>query len=203
VARIIQFLNYFLLEKLCGPGPQLVDHGGAGPRWTLDRGSAMTSSELALMAALGHGGSPAMEQRRERSTGSPSRASLGRGLRRGDQATAVKKWRWRHSVRATLGRGEKRRRMGRGAVEDDEAGVALTWAREAVRRPGNDGKVAVAEEISGGGARARRGEEESRDGCSEDRARASTFYRGWREAEARGIQWVTSMPGLEDAGYSE
>jgi hypothetical protein len=115
----------------------------------------------------------------------------------------VKKWRWRHSVRATLGRGEKRRRMGRGAVEDDEVGVALTRAREAVRRPGNDGKVAVAEEISGGGARARRGEEESRDGCSEDRARASTFYRGWREAEARGIQWLTSMPGLEDAGYSE
>jgi hypothetical protein len=66
VARIIQFLNYFLLEKLCGPGPQLVDHGGAGPRWTLDRGSAMTSSELGLMAALGHGGSSAMEQRRER-----------------------------------------------------------------------------------------------------------------------------------------
>jgi hypothetical protein len=37
-------------------------------------------------------------------------------------------------VRAALGHEEKRRRTGRGAVEDDEAGVALTWAREVVRR---------------------------------------------------------------------
>jgi hypothetical protein len=51
VARIIQFLNYFLMEKLRGPGPQLMDHGGAGPRWTLDRGSVMTSPELGQTAA--------------------------------------------------------------------------------------------------------------------------------------------------------
>jgi hypothetical protein len=50
---------------------------------------------------------------------------------RGDRATAVKKWRWRLSVRAMLGHGE-RRRMGRGALEDGEASAALTWAREAV-----------------------------------------------------------------------
>jgi hypothetical protein len=37
-------------------------------------------------------------------------------------------------VRAALGHEEKRRRTGRGAVEDGEAGVALTWAQEVVRR---------------------------------------------------------------------
>jgi hypothetical protein len=115
----------------------------------------------------------------------------------------MKKWQSRCSVRAAPRRGEKRRRMGRGAVEDSEAGVALTQAREAVRRPGDDGKAAVAEEIGGGGARAWRGEEESEDGCGKDRARASAFYRGRREAEALGIQWPTSMLSLEDSGYSE
>jgi hypothetical protein len=117
VARIIHFLNYFLIEKLHGPDPQLVDHGGAGPRWTLDRGMAMTSPELGQTAAPGHGGSPTMAQQRERSTGSPSRASPGRGWQRGDRATAVKKWRWRRSVRAALGHGEKRTRAGRGAAK--------------------------------------------------------------------------------------
>jgi hypothetical protein len=69
------------------------------------------------------------------------------------------------------------------------------------RWPGDDGKVAVVEELGGGGARAQRGEEERGDGCSKDRARVSAFYTGRREAEAPGIQWPTSMPGLEDAGY--
>jgi hypothetical protein len=46
---------------------------------------------------------------------------------------AVKKWWWRQSVHTVLGRGEKRRRTGRGAVENGEAGVLLTRAREAVR----------------------------------------------------------------------
>jgi hypothetical protein len=55
-------------------------------------------------------------------------------------------------VRAALGRGEKRRRMGRGVVEDSEAIAALTWAREAMRRPGDDGKAAAVEEIGGGGS---------------------------------------------------
>jgi hypothetical protein len=152
VVRIIQFLNYFLMEKLRGPSPQLVDHGGAGPQWTLDRGSAMTSSELGLLAAPGHGGSSVMVQWRERSTGSPSQASPGRGWWRGDRATVVKKWRWRHSVQVALGCGEKRRRTGRGAVEDGEAGVVLTRAREVVRHPGDDGKAAVVQELGGGGA---------------------------------------------------
>jgi hypothetical protein len=49
--------------------------------------------------------------------------------------------------------------------------------------------VAV-ERLRGGDARAQRGGEESGDGCSEDRARASAFYRGQREAEAPGwLQW--------------
>jgi hypothetical protein len=40
---------------------------------------------------------------------------------------------------------------------------------------GNDGKVTAAEELGGGGAQDQRGEEESGDGCDEDRARASAF----------------------------
>jgi hypothetical protein len=145
VVRIIRFLNYFLMEKLHGPGTQLMDHSGAGPQWSLDRRSVMTSPELGLMAALGHGNSPAMVQRRERSTGSPSRASPGRGRRCGDWAMAVKKWRWRCSVRGVLGRGEKRRRMGIGVVEDGEADAALNRAQDLVRRPSNDGKAAAVE----------------------------------------------------------
>jgi hypothetical protein len=58
VVRIIRFLNYFLMEKLHGPDTQLMDHSGAGPRWSLDRGSVITSPELGLMAALGRGDSP-------------------------------------------------------------------------------------------------------------------------------------------------
>jgi hypothetical protein len=140
------------MEKLRGPSPQLVDHSGAGPRWTLDKGSAMTSPELGLLAAPGHGGSSVMVQWRERSTGSPSRASPGRRWWHGDRVTMVKKWRWRHLVQVALRCGEKRRRTGRGAVEDGEAGVVLTRAREAVRQLGDDGKAAVVEELGGGGA---------------------------------------------------
>jgi hypothetical protein len=88
--------------------------------------------ELNLAAALGHDGPRVMAQQRERSMGSLSRASLGRERRCGDRATTVKKWRWRRLVRAALGCGETRRSMGRGEVEDGEAGVALTQAREAV-----------------------------------------------------------------------
>jgi hypothetical protein len=116
----------------------------------------------------------------------------------------VKKWQRKRSVQTALRREEKRRGVGgRGALEDGEASAALTRAREAVRWPGDDGKATVVEELVGGGARARRGEEESRDECGEDRARASTFYRGLREAEAPRTQWPASMPGFEDVGYSE
>jgi hypothetical protein len=95
-------------------------------------------------------------------------------------------------VRAMLRRGEKRRRTGRGVVEDGEASAALTRAREAMRWPGDDGKVAVAEELGGSGARARRGEEESGDGCGEDWVRASAFYRAggrWRRPRKVGRRW--------------
>jgi hypothetical protein len=81
--------------------------------------------------------------------------------------------------------------------------AALNWAREAVRRSGAECKAAVVEELGGGGTQARRGEEESGDGCSKDRLRASAFYRGRREVEALGTQWPASMTGLEDVGYSE
>jgi hypothetical protein len=42
-----------------------VDHSGASPRWTLDRGLVMTSLELILSAAPGHDSSPVMAHRRE------------------------------------------------------------------------------------------------------------------------------------------
>jgi hypothetical protein len=48
-------------------------------------------------------------------------------------------------------------------VEDGEANVVLTWAREAVRWLGDDGKAAVVLELGGGDARAWRWEEESGD----------------------------------------
>jgi hypothetical protein len=54
------------MVKLRGPDPHLMDHGGAGPQWTLDRVLVMTSSELGRTTALGHGGSPAMARQRER-----------------------------------------------------------------------------------------------------------------------------------------
>jgi hypothetical protein len=98
---------------------------------------------------------------------------------------------------------EKRRRTGRGAMEDSEAVAALTQAHEAVRWPGGDSKAAAVEKLGGGGARAQRGEEESRDGYNEDRVRASAFYRGRREVAALGTQWPASIPVLEDTGYSE
>jgi hypothetical protein len=50
----------------------------------------------------------------------------------------------------------------------------------------------VAEELGGGDAQAWRGGEENGDGCGEDQARASAFYRGRREAKAPGrLQWPT------------
>jgi hypothetical protein len=50
----------------------------------------------------------------------------------------------------------------------------------------------VAKGLGGGDARAQRGGEESGDGCGEDRARVSAFYRVRREAEAPG--WLQSPP---------
>jgi hypothetical protein len=79
------------------------------------------SQELSLAAALGHGGPPAVAQRKEGCIGSPSRASPRLGRRCGDQATAVKKWWRRRLVRAAHGRGKKRRRAGRGVVENGGA----------------------------------------------------------------------------------
>jgi hypothetical protein len=144
VARIIQFLNYFLREKSMDPVHSswttvaLVHDGlwiGVGD----DLAKARPNS------CFEHGCSPVMAQRRERSTGSPSQDSPRRERWCGDRVTVVRKW-WRKcSVRVALGRGEKRRRTGRGAVEDDKAGEALTWAREAVRQPSDDGKATVVE----------------------------------------------------------
>jgi hypothetical protein len=61
------------------------------------------------------------------------------------------------------------------------------------------------EELDGGGARAHRGEEESGDGCSKDRARASAFYRGQREVEvaAKGGVAVEMVPFIATVTISE
>jgi hypothetical protein len=58
-------------------------------------------------------------QRGEGCTGSSSRASPWRRRQCRSRATAVMKWQRRCSVQAALGCGEKRRRAGRGAVEDE------------------------------------------------------------------------------------
>jgi hypothetical protein len=59
-------------------------------------------------ADLGHDGSHGLAEQKEGCTRSPSRASPGRGRRRGDRATVVKKWWWRSSVWVVLGCREKR-----------------------------------------------------------------------------------------------
>jgi hypothetical protein len=87
---------------------------GRGPRWTNHHGQPQSSTELGQAAAPGHGGSPEVAQRGEGCTGSPSRASPGRGRQCGGHATTVKKQRRRRSVRAALGSGERGRRAGRG-----------------------------------------------------------------------------------------
>jgi hypothetical protein len=51
----------------------------------------------------------------------------------------------------------------------------------------------VAEGLGGSDAQSRRGGEESRDRCGEDWARASAFYRGWREEEAPGSLQCPTM----------
>jgi hypothetical protein len=79
------------------------------------------SPELGLAAAPGHGGSLVVAQRGEGCTGSPSRASLGRGWQCGGQVMVVKKWWRRRSVRVVHGHAEKRKRAGRGAVENGGA----------------------------------------------------------------------------------
>jgi hypothetical protein len=71
------------------------------------------------------------------------------------------------------------------------------WGASDVVATGQCIEEAAVEAIGGGGARARRGEEESRDGCGEDWVRASASYRGRREAEAPGIQWPASMSVLK------
>jgi hypothetical protein len=101
-------------STICGP----LRH-----RFTVDRPwpAEGGSPELSLATALGHGGSPEVAQRGEGCTGSPFRASPGHGWQCGGRVTVVKKWRRRRSVRLALGHREKRRRAGRGAVEDGEA----------------------------------------------------------------------------------
>jgi hypothetical protein len=83
---------------------------------------------------LGHGGSPAVAQWGEGCALSPSQASPGRGRWCGDRATVVKKRWWQYPVRAVLGHGEKRRRVGRGAVDDGRA-LPLYRGREVGRWP--------------------------------------------------------------------
>jgi hypothetical protein len=72
------------------------------------------------MAALGHGGLPRLHGKDEELARVWFRASPKTVEWRGDRATSVKKqWRW-CSVRAMLKCGERGRRAGGGAVEDDK-----------------------------------------------------------------------------------
>jgi hypothetical protein len=91
-ARIFR-CDFFSMRKYGGPGPPSMDHGWR--RSTVDHGQGLGggSPELGQAAAMGHGGSQAVAQRKEGCTGSPSRASPGHGRRRGDRATMVKMWR--------------------------------------------------------------------------------------------------------------
>jgi hypothetical protein len=117
---------YFSIENHDGLGPPLVD------RWmrrsVVDYGHRRmkSSPELGLAAAPGRGGLPVTAQQREGSTGSPSQASPLCGGWRGDRAAVVKKRWWWCSVGVVLESRERRRRAGRGAVED---GRALTFYR--------------------------------------------------------------------------
>jgi hypothetical protein len=111
--RIIDFWIYFSMENHDRLSPWLMDQ--CRVRSTVDR-PRWPATELD--GAWPSGRSEAW------CTGSPSQASPGRGRQCGDRATAVKK-RWRRrSVRAALGRGEKRRRVGRGATKTGQ-GIAL------------------------------------------------------------------------------
>jgi hypothetical protein len=112
---------------------------------------------------------------------------------------AVKKWRWRCSVRGTLGHGEKRRRMERGVVEDGEADVVLTRAQAVVRRLSNDGKAAAVEVALEFGEESRR----AGTGAAKIGRGPQPLIGGRREVEALGIQGPASMPSLKDAGFSE
>jgi hypothetical protein len=62
---------------------------------------------------------------------------------------------------------------------------------EEKRRVGMGGKVAAGRKLDGGGARARRGEEESGDGCNGDRARARPFIGagGGRRRPGKAGRW--------------
>jgi hypothetical protein len=71
---------------------------------------------LGLEAAPVHGGSPAMEKWREERVGSLSRASLGHERRCDNRATVLKKRRCWRSMRAVLGHGRKRKRVGGGVI---------------------------------------------------------------------------------------
>jgi hypothetical protein len=87
--------------------------------------------ERAMVGRRGLTGGGAMERGVHRVSIS---GLTGRGWQCGDRAMAVKMWWWRHSVWVVLGRGEKRRRAGRGAVEYDWA-LRLYRGRGGGRRP--------------------------------------------------------------------
>jgi hypothetical protein len=112
------------MGKYGGVSPPFVD---CGRRWsTVDRGQGLGggSPELGLATAPGHSGSPAVVQRKEGCTGSPSQASKGHTQLRGDWAMMVKRWWWWRSMGAELEHEERRRRVRRGAVKTGR-GISL------------------------------------------------------------------------------
>jgi hypothetical protein len=109
---------YFSMANHGGLGPPLVNHWHRGSTVNRGHGRPKSSQVLGLAAAPGLDGSSAIAQHREGSMGSPSRASPGHGRLCGGRAMGVKRRQWWCSVGAVLERRERRRRVGRGAVED-------------------------------------------------------------------------------------
>jgi hypothetical protein len=121
----------FLIENGHGPGPLLGGpraapvHGGlqTGPRWWLARGRSERRPGLRNLTAV--------EEKRGRDGGDTHRLQEGRRRGGTSWASVGKKWQRRRSVRAVLGRGEKRRGEGRGAVESGDGPLYIGAEGEA------------------------------------------------------------------------
>jgi hypothetical protein len=114
------------MGKAHGLSPWLMDRDSAGPWWTGDRGHGGGSPDGDRNGALVCETSLLMRKKSEGMAVILTYCRWGRRRGGGDRVTVVKKqWR-KHSMWAAHGRGEKRRGVGRGAMED---GVALPLYR--------------------------------------------------------------------------
>jgi hypothetical protein len=96
-----------------------VDHQDPGPPWVSLHCRPKEHIEAWPMAAPDHDGLPRLHRKDEELAGVQFRASPKTERRRDDRATAMKMQRWWRLVRPMLKRGERGRRAGGGAVEDN------------------------------------------------------------------------------------